>query len=279
VLRTIYRQIPCNLNPGRYCITLSDRYKYTRASLCVNNFCTHSSGTWNTLHRPSRDFRRSPYYCVAGSGSVTNVSRKWCCWLWECYKCVKQVVLLALKVLQVCQANGAAGAGSVKKMSRKWCCWLRKCYKRVTQVMWIIQSPLRPWASVPAPYRFVRLLQWRWRLLCYTSVTLLCLLCYTSVTLLCLLCYTSVTLLWLLCYTSVTLLCLLCYTSVTLLWLLCYTPVTFLWLLCYTSVTLLCLLCYYFQTWRKPCSVQRSHGFQAARQRCTLLLLNVLEWP
>jgi hypothetical protein len=29
---------------------------------------------------------------VAGSGSVTNVSRIWCCWLWQCYNCVTRVV-------------------------------------------------------------------------------------------------------------------------------------------------------------------------------------------
>jgi hypothetical protein len=29
---------------------------------------------------------------VAGTGSITNVSRKWCCELWWCYNCVTQVV-------------------------------------------------------------------------------------------------------------------------------------------------------------------------------------------
>jgi hypothetical protein len=33
--------------------------------------------------------------------SVTYVSRKWCYWLWQSYKSVTQVVLLALAALQV----------------------------------------------------------------------------------------------------------------------------------------------------------------------------------
>jgi hypothetical protein len=55
---------------------------------------------------------------VTGSGSVTHVSRWWCCWLWKCYKWLMRVVLLALAVLQMCHAGGAAGTGGVAKVSR-----------------------------------------------------------------------------------------------------------------------------------------------------------------
>jgi hypothetical protein len=48
---------------------------------------------------------------VAGTGGVTNVSREWCCWHWWCYKCVTQVVVLALVVLQMCHAGGGASTG------------------------------------------------------------------------------------------------------------------------------------------------------------------------
>jgi hypothetical protein len=59
---------------------------------------------------------------VASSGSITNVSCGWCCWRWQCYKCVPRVVLLALAGLQMCQAGGVAGSGSVENVSRRWCC-------------------------------------------------------------------------------------------------------------------------------------------------------------
>jgi hypothetical protein len=61
---------------------------------------------------------------VTGSGSVTNVSHGWCCWLWQCYKCVTRVLSLALAVLQMCHTGGVTGSGSVTNVSHGWCCWL-----------------------------------------------------------------------------------------------------------------------------------------------------------
>jgi hypothetical protein len=44
--------------------------------------------------------------------------------MWQCYKCVTQLVLLALGVLHMYHADGVAGTGSVTYVSRGWCCWL-----------------------------------------------------------------------------------------------------------------------------------------------------------
>jgi hypothetical protein len=42
---------------------------------------------------------------VAGSGSVTKVSHKWCCWLRWRYKRVTQVMSLAMVVFRMCHAS------------------------------------------------------------------------------------------------------------------------------------------------------------------------------
>ena len=86
--------------------------------LIENSISTHPLPSARLLFTPPL----TPY--VAGSDGVTNVSRKWCCWLWWCYNCVTQVVLLALVVLQICHASGVASSGSVTNVSLKWCCWL-----------------------------------------------------------------------------------------------------------------------------------------------------------
>jgi len=54
-----------------------------------------------TLIFPSRvlNVRR----CCAGTGSVTIVSRGWCCWCWQFYKCVTRVVFNP----QACQADNS----------------------------------------------------------------------------------------------------------------------------------------------------------------------------
>jgi hypothetical protein len=55
-------------------------------------------------------------HSVVCSGNVKHMSRRWCCWLWWCYKCVTRVVLWAMVVLQMCQAGGVAGSGSVSNV-------------------------------------------------------------------------------------------------------------------------------------------------------------------
>jgi hypothetical protein len=72
---------------------------------------------------------------VFGTGSVTNVSRRWCWWQWQRYKCVTRVVLLALAALQMCHAGGVFGTGSVTNVSRGWCFWHWQRYKLVTRVV------------------------------------------------------------------------------------------------------------------------------------------------
>jgi hypothetical protein len=66
----------------------------------------------NPLVLPSRcDIHRIAL--VAGSGSVTNVSRGWWCWYWYCHKYVAQVVLLAVVLLAL---------ALVTIVSPRWCC-------------------------------------------------------------------------------------------------------------------------------------------------------------
>jgi hypothetical protein len=101
---------------------------------------------------------------IAGTGSVTNVSRGRYCWLWQCYNCVTwvislamavlhmchaggiagvwqyytcvpRVVSLALAVLHMCPTGGIAGSGSVTHVSRGRYCWLWQCYTCVTRVV------------------------------------------------------------------------------------------------------------------------------------------------
>jgi hypothetical protein len=86
---------------------------------------------------------------VAGSGGVTKVSRKGCCWLCQHYRSVTQVVLLALMVYQVCHAmvllalvvyqvchaSGFAGSGGVTKGITQVVSLALVCYKCVTQVV------------------------------------------------------------------------------------------------------------------------------------------------
>jgi hypothetical protein len=79
---------------------------------------------------------------VAGNGSVINVSRRWCRWYWQCYKCVTQVVSLVLTVLHRCHAGGVAGTGSATNVSRRWCRWYWQCYKCVTQVVSLVLAVL-----------------------------------------------------------------------------------------------------------------------------------------
>jgi hypothetical protein len=84
----------------------------------------------------SRNQRRQVGYTLDGRRERKEQAHGGC-------NCVTRVVLLALAVLQMCQAGGVAGSGSVTNLSGGWCCWLWQCYKCVTRVVLLALAVLQ----------------------------------------------------------------------------------------------------------------------------------------